>query len=224
MQQMTCLATLRRDGQYGDLTKLAHTNIGTWPNRLTPIWVPDHTGLRRYGHLTKHAYIARPYTAAVVLTGLLGSSLLFPILKMVKAGDPITRGLATSSSAHGLGTAALVTKEPEALPYCALGGALHSSTRRLNLSRFYHCNHATYPTISAYDTLSSERVLVPGAGLRSLGHHHLGPGFRAHDPSRGVGENQHSTDVDSPPPHLRSRMSIHPEGDSCPHLGSSACS
>ena len=34
--------------------------------------------------------------------------------------DPITRGLSTAGSAHGLGTAALAAAEPEALPFCAL--------------------------------------------------------------------------------------------------------
>ena len=40
------------------------------------------------------------------------------------AKDPITRGLATAASAHGLGTAALVGGEPNALPNCALAYAL----------------------------------------------------------------------------------------------------
>ena len=38
--------------------------------------------------------------------------------------DPITRGLATAGSAHGLGTAALAAAEPEALPFCALAYGL----------------------------------------------------------------------------------------------------
>lgn len=62
--------------------------------------------------------------AGVVLTGLIGSSLCIPILNKLGAKDPITRGLATAASAHGLGTAALVGSEPAALPYCALAYAL----------------------------------------------------------------------------------------------------
>ena len=60
----------------------------------------------------------------VSVTGLIGSSLCVSILNKVGAKDPITRGLATAASAHGLGTAALVGGEPNALPYCALAYAL----------------------------------------------------------------------------------------------------
>ena len=66
-----------------------------------------------------------PVTAAgVVLTGLIGSSLCVPILNKIGAKDPITRGMATAASAHGLGTAALAGGEPEALPFAALAYAL----------------------------------------------------------------------------------------------------
>ena len=66
-----------------------------------------------------------PVTAAgVVLTGLIGSSLCVPILNKIGAKDPITRGMATAASAHGLGTAALVGGEPQALPFAALAYAL----------------------------------------------------------------------------------------------------
>jgi len=41
---------------------------------------------------------------------------------------------------------------------------------------------------------------------------------------RGVIENTHSTDVESPPSPLRVCMSIHAEGKSCSDLGSNACS
>ena len=40
----------------------------------------------------------------------------------------------------------------------------------------------------------------------------------------GVLRTGHSTDVESPPSPPRVCMSIHPEGKSCSHLGSSACS
>ena len=62
--------------------------------------------------------------AAVVLTGLLGSALVTKVLDQSGANDPISRGMATAASSHGLGTAALVSKEPEALPYAALSYAL----------------------------------------------------------------------------------------------------
>ena len=62
--------------------------------------------------------------AAVVLTGLLGSALATKVLDQSGANDPISRGMATAASSHGLGTAALVSKEPEALPYAALSYAL----------------------------------------------------------------------------------------------------
>ena len=62
--------------------------------------------------------------AAVVLTGLLCSALATKVLDQSGANDPISRGMATAASSHGLGTAALVSKEPEALPYAALSYAL----------------------------------------------------------------------------------------------------
>ena len=62
--------------------------------------------------------------AVVVLTGLLGSALATKVLDQSGANDPISRGMATAASSHGLGTAALVSKEPEALPYAALSYAL----------------------------------------------------------------------------------------------------
>lgn len=74
--------------------------------------------------LLGHPEMVSVTAAGVVLTGLIGSSLCIPILNKVGAKDPITRGLATAASAHGLGTAALVGSEPNALPYCALAYAL----------------------------------------------------------------------------------------------------
>jgi putative effector of murein hydrolase len=62
--------------------------------------------------------------AAVVLTGLLGSALATKVLDASNANDPVSRGMATAAASHGLGTAALVSKEPEALPYAALSYAL----------------------------------------------------------------------------------------------------
>lgn len=62
--------------------------------------------------------------AVVVLTGLVGANFVQFVLDKLRLRDPIARGIATASSAHGLGTAALSAKEPEALPFCAIAYAL----------------------------------------------------------------------------------------------------
>lgn len=62
--------------------------------------------------------------AVVVLTGLVGANFVQAMLDKLQFRDPIARGIATASSAHGLGTAALSAKEPEALPFCAIAYAL----------------------------------------------------------------------------------------------------
>lgn len=62
--------------------------------------------------------------AVVVLTGLIGANFVQAMLDKFGFNDPIARGIATASSAHGLGTAALSAKEPEALPFCAIAYAL----------------------------------------------------------------------------------------------------
>uniref|UniRef100_A0A0C9RKP5 TSA: Wollemia nobilis Ref_Wollemi_Transcript_13422_1888 transcribed RNA sequence n=1 Tax=Wollemia nobilis TaxID=56998 RepID=A0A0C9RKP5_9CONI len=62
--------------------------------------------------------------AVVVLTGLVGANFVQTLLDRLGLDDPIARGMATASSAHGLGTAALSAKEPEALPFCAIAYAL----------------------------------------------------------------------------------------------------
>ncbi|KAI3978330.1 hypothetical protein MKX01_013128 [Papaver californicum] len=62
--------------------------------------------------------------ATVVVTGLVGANFVQVMLDKLKLKDPIARGIATASSAHGLGTAALSAKEPEALPFCAIAYAL----------------------------------------------------------------------------------------------------
>ncbi|KAL5728478.1 Plastidal glycolate/glycerate translocator 1 [Ranunculus cassubicifolius] len=62
--------------------------------------------------------------AVVVLTGLVGANFVQTMLDKLRLEDPIARGIATASSAHGLGTAALSAKEPEALPFCAIAYAL----------------------------------------------------------------------------------------------------
>ncbi|KAG4951646.1 hypothetical protein JHK82_044554 [Glycine max] len=63
--------------------------------------------------------------AVVVLTGLVGANFVQATLDKLSFRDPIARGIATASSAHGLGTAALSAKEPEALPFCAIAYALN---------------------------------------------------------------------------------------------------
>ncbi|CAA6657247.1 unnamed protein product [Spirodela intermedia] len=60
----------------------------------------------------------------VVLTGLVGANFVQALLNKLGWNDPIARGIATASSAHGLGTASLSAKEPEALPFCAIAYAL----------------------------------------------------------------------------------------------------
>ncbi|XP_072956189.1 plastidal glycolate/glycerate translocator 1, chloroplastic-like [Typha angustifolia] len=62
--------------------------------------------------------------AVVVLTGLIGANFVQSVMDKLRLHDPIVRGIATASSAHGLGTAALSAKEPEALPFCAIAYAL----------------------------------------------------------------------------------------------------
>ncbi|EOY25275.1 Inner membrane protein yohK isoform 2 [Theobroma cacao] len=62
--------------------------------------------------------------AAVVVTGLIGANFVQAMLDKLRFRDPIARGIATASSAHGLGTAALSAKEPEALPFCAIAYGL----------------------------------------------------------------------------------------------------
>ncbi|KAK7360938.1 hypothetical protein VNO77_02957 [Canavalia gladiata] len=63
--------------------------------------------------------------AVVVVTGLVGANFVQATLDKLSFRDPIARGIATASSAHGLGTAALSAKEPEALPFCAIAYALN---------------------------------------------------------------------------------------------------
>lgn len=62
--------------------------------------------------------------AAVALTGTIGGNFVQVLLTTFGARDPISRGLAAAATAHGLGTAALAAREPEALPFAALSYAL----------------------------------------------------------------------------------------------------
>ncbi|KAH8940771.1 hypothetical protein BDL97_14G002300 [Sphagnum fallax] len=61
--------------------------------------------------------------AVVVLTGLVGANFAQTLMNTFGFTDPIARGMATASSSHGLGTAALAAEEPEALPFCAIAYA-----------------------------------------------------------------------------------------------------
>ena len=62
--------------------------------------------------------------ASVLVTGLTGAVLCQRLLTMGGFADPLVRGLATASSCHGFGTAALAATEPAALPFCALSYGL----------------------------------------------------------------------------------------------------
>jgi putative effector of murein hydrolase len=61
---------------------------------------------------------------SVMFTGLLGANFAQPLLTALGFTDPIVRGLATASSAHGLGTAALTADEPDAAAFAAASMAL----------------------------------------------------------------------------------------------------
>jgi putative effector of murein hydrolase len=59
----------------------------------------------------------------VALTGLLGANVARACLTVMGVKDPVVRGLAAGTAAHGLGTAAMAD-EPAAFPFAALGMAL----------------------------------------------------------------------------------------------------
>ena len=58
--------------------------------------------------------------AAVLLQGLLGANFGPSMMSAVGFKDTIARGLAAAGTAGGLGTASLTSREPEAMPFCAL--------------------------------------------------------------------------------------------------------
>lgn len=62
--------------------------------------------------------------AAVLLQGILGANFGPGLMTRFGVKDTIARGLAAAGTAGGLGTASLTSKEPEALPFCALSYAL----------------------------------------------------------------------------------------------------
>ncbi len=62
--------------------------------------------------------------AAVLLQGILGANFGPGLMTAAGIKDTIARGLAAAGTAGGLGTASLTSKEPEALPFCALSYAM----------------------------------------------------------------------------------------------------
>ncbi|KAK8485160.1 hypothetical protein V6N11_080170 [Hibiscus sabdariffa] len=67
--------------------------------------------------------------------GPIGANFVQAVLDKLRFRDPIGRGIATASSAHGLGTTALSAKEPEALSFCAIAyGLAGISAQKLALS------------------------------------------------------------------------------------------
>lgn len=62
--------------------------------------------------------------ATIVTTGFIGVVLGQPIFDILRLRSPRTRGLSMGSAAHGLGTVALASSEPDAFPYSALGFVL----------------------------------------------------------------------------------------------------
>ena len=63
--------------------------------------------------------------------GVLGANIARWVLDCAQVKDTIARGLSTAASSHGIGTAGLVAKEPDTLPFCALAYALVGITSTL---------------------------------------------------------------------------------------------
>lgn len=62
--------------------------------------------------------------SSVLVTGLVGAMGVQRLLTIFGFADPLSRGLATASSCHGFGVAALAATEPQAMPMAALGYGL----------------------------------------------------------------------------------------------------
>ena len=58
--------------------------------------------------------------AAVAGTGLIGGNFILWFMSLLKFQDVIVRGITAAAVAHGLGTAAIGSVEPDALPYAGL--------------------------------------------------------------------------------------------------------
>ena len=69
-----------------------------------------------------------------VAAGVLGANISKVLLDWSAVKDPIARGMSTAASSHGIGTAALVASEPDALPFCALAYALVGITSTILMS------------------------------------------------------------------------------------------
>lgn len=117
--------------------------------------------------------------AAVMFTGLLGANFAQPLLSALGFADPVVRGLATAASAHGLGTAALAAKEPEALPMAALAVRAAAAAARAGGSvgpTDAHLTPTPLPTPPPPVCDDGHRVLrprprarLPGAAVRPRG-------------------------------------------------------
>ena len=70
----------------------------------------------------------------VVITGLIGANFGASILTAAGIKDPVARGLAMGSAAHGLGTAALAQSEPDAFSFSAIAMALVASAATVTVS------------------------------------------------------------------------------------------
>lgn len=58
--------------------------------------------------------------ASVLLHCLLAANFCIALLNAIGCKDTIARGLAAAGTGGGFGTAAITSKEPEAMPFCAL--------------------------------------------------------------------------------------------------------
>ncbi|KAK0590616.1 hypothetical protein LWI29_029433 [Acer saccharum] len=111
--------------------------------------------------------------AVVVVTGLIGANFVQATLDKLKFRDPISRGIATASSAHGLGTAALSAKEPEALPFCAIAYALTANSVEshffIDLTSLYIVKQSVVAI--EMGTYSNQNPMIPEANTASSASH-----------------------------------------------------
>ena len=72
--------------------------------------------------------------ALVIITGVLGAVFGRPLLDTMGVRQPVARGLAVGASAHGIGTAALVEREPSAAAISGIAFALMAAFSALAVS------------------------------------------------------------------------------------------
>ena len=72
--------------------------------------------------------------ALVIITGVLGAVFGRPLLDALGVHQPVARGLAVGASAHGIGTAALVEREPSAAAISGIAFALMAAFSALAVS------------------------------------------------------------------------------------------